>query len=239
MGLGKDINNCQVSRSSPGLWKMQLRLKDLLAATRKQLGIDPSIVWLNGLTLLLFLALGVYVSVCHKGEGLALLFDEPFSYERPYTGFLTRISEVLWCLSATTCLFSFGLLKSFPARRQVDWFILCSGFGLVVLLVDDLFRLTVILHSFAGVPKVLMYLVYGTGAIAYGWYFWRRVLSTPYVLLLVAAVSFIVSGLIDLVHLGGVGLPAILEDGPKLLGLLNIALYFWTVCRQAVLRSFS
>lgn len=217
---------------------MQFRLKDLLAATRKQLATDHLIIWLNGLTLLLFLALGVYVRVWHKGEGLALLFDEPWSSERPYTGFLTRISEVLWCFSATICLFGFGLLRSLPARRQVDWFMLCSGFGLVVLLVDDLFRLTVILNSFAGVPKVLMYLIYGAGAIAYSCYFWRRVLSTPYVLLLVAAVSFIVSGLVDLVHVGGVGLPAILEDGPKLLGLLNIALYFWTVCRQAVLRSF-
>lgn len=217
---------------------MQLKLKDLFAATQKQLTIDHPFLWLNGLTLLLFLALGVYVKVWHKGEALALLFDEPYSYERPYTGFLTRISELLWCLSATICLFSFGLLKSFSARRQVDWFILCSGFGLVVLLVDDLFRLTVILNSFAGVPKAQMYLVYGTGAIVYGWYFWRRVLSTPYMLLLVAAVSFIVSGLIELVHHGSVGLSATLEDGPKLLGLLNIALYFWTVCRQAVLRSY-
>jgi len=213
------------------------KLKRFLAASRSQLATNRSISWVNGVTLLLLLALSIYAKVWGKGRGIELLFDDPFSPQKPYAGFLTGISEILWCLTAAICAFSFSLLKSI--YRRPDRFIFCSALGIGILLVDDLFRLTLILNSLAGVPKILMYLIYATGAIAYSCCFRRRILSSPYVLLLIASGLFIFSSLVDITPLSGYGAPAMLEDGTKLLGLLNIALYFWSVCRQAVLRALS
>jgi len=203
------------------------RLKNLLSVSKNQL-IHRSILWLNSSALLLLLALSVYASLTGKGRGIELLFIDPFSPQRPYAGFLTGISEVLWCLTVTICAFTFSLLKRL--QRQPDWFILCSALGTGVLLVDDLFRLTLVLYHAAAVPQLLMYLLYGVGAIAYGLLFWRRILATPYVLLLISGSLFVFSSLVDLIHLESGGIAAMLEDGTKLLGLLNIALYFWQVC---------
>jgi hypothetical protein len=216
---------------------MQIHLfNKIWQESKKQIKGDRSILFLNGGTVLVFLALSVYAKFWGKGQGIEFLFADPFSIQRPYYGLLTSVSEVLWCLSGTVCLFSFSLLNTTSPNRKANLFVLCSAIGIFVLLADDLFRITLILKGLANVPKGVMYLVYGTGAIAYGLCFWRKLLSTPYVLLIVAGILFGISGLVDILHIKGNGTPAMLEDGTKLLGILNIAFYFWHVCRQEIMQ---
>jgi hypothetical protein len=90
-----------------------------------------------------------------------------------------------------------------------------------------------------GVPKILIYLVYGIAALSYVFVFWRIIRGTPYILLLLAAVLFIISAVVDTTPLPGKGSIAMLEDGTKLLGIINILLYFRYVCWQAVLQSLN
>lgn len=215
---------------------------------QRQLKSDRSIILFNGLFLGLLIALGFYIRMSGTAPGsgysnrietLEGLFSEPFDPKEPYLGMLTSLSEVLWCFSATICIVTFSLIKRFHSARKTDWFILCSAIGIGVLLVDDLFRLTLILHSFAGVPKPFMYSIYGMAAIAYFVAFWRRLLSTPYVLLLISIILFIISGVTDVLPIEGNGTPIFLEDGTKLLGILNVALYFWQVCHQQVAGFFN
>lgn len=221
-------------------------IKRLFSITIKQLTEDRSILIYNGLTLLLFLAMAAYVKLAGTYYGsdyfsriwfLKELFAEPFRQDIPHLGLLTHLSELLWCVALTICFFSYGLLKTISANRKVDLFILCSAVALMILLLDDAFRITLILKLLVGIPKVVMYLIYGIGLLTYGFYFWRRILSTPYILLLIGFSLFIISGLAELIPMQGKGTPLILEDGTKLLGLVNIILYFWHLCSKEVVYS--
>ncbi|NET60382.1 MAG: hypothetical protein F6K47_30835 [Symploca sp. SIO2E6] len=133
------------------------------------------------------------------------------------------------------CSFSVGLIKQIRPQRQVNRFIVCSALILAILLIDDIFRISLIANSFFGIPKLLMAILYGTAIIAYGLFFRRKIASTPYWLLLVAFGLFVISTLVDCLSLPGMGTPAMLEDGTKLLALVNLAYYFWYVCRHEVL----
>ncbi|MBD2577588.1 hypothetical protein [Oscillatoria sp. FACHB-1406] len=204
------------------------------------------ILFLNSLILVPLLALAAYIKFAglynpdqhsRRVQVLIRLFDEPFWAYQPYLGLLTNISELLWCISATVCLFSFFLLKALRERRKADYFILYAGILLAILLIDDMFRITLMLALFAKVPKVVMYSIYGGAAIAYGLYFWRRILLTPYVLLILSGFLFVLSALADSTHFQGTGTPIMLEDGTKFLGILNIAIYFSRVCTQEIARS--
>jgi hypothetical protein len=208
----------------------------VLSSLIKQLKADKAILVLNGTILAGLIALALYAKLEQKGYGIILLFADDFNSKRPYLGLFTSISELLWCLSAAICFFSYSLSRSM-IKRRADLFILYSGIGISILLLDDVFRFTLILNTYAGIPKLLMYTVYGGAAIAYGLLFRQKILKTPYALLFISGILFIISGAADMVPLAGQGTPAMLEDGTKLLGLLNIALYFWQVCRQEVLQT--
>jgi hypothetical protein len=204
------------------------------------------ILFLNSLILLPLLGLAAYIKFAglynpsqhHRRVQLLIrLFDEPFWSNQPYLGLFTNISELLWCISATICLFSFFLLQIIRDRRKEDYFILYAGILLAILLIDDMFRITLMLALFAKIPKAIMYSIYGGAAFAYGIYFWRRILSTPYVLLVISGFLFVLSGMTDSIHLQGTGTPIMLEDGTKFLGILNIAIYFGLVCKGEIARS--
>ena len=198
---------------------------------------DSWFVRLNGLTLLLLGALSVYAKVKQKGSGIQLLFTDPFYH--PYSGLLTGVSEILWCLPVTVCAFSFFLISKGKPRRYTKRFLLASGLLLSVLFLDDRFRITLMLVGYFGVPKTLMLVLYGSATLMYAAAFWRRIRTTPYTPLILAILLFVISGLADLLHLPGRGTPAMLEDGTKLLGTINLALYFWYVCQQEVWRSLN
>jgi hypothetical protein len=106
------------------------------------------------------------------------------------------------------------------------------------LLIDDAFRIHLIVGNI-GISKTIVYLVYGTAALVYGFTFWRLIRVTPYILLILAVVLFIFSAMVDTAPLPGKGSVAMLEDGTKLLGIINITLYLRNVCWQAVLETLS
>ena len=217
-------------------------VKKILQACRKQLWLNRFFWILNSLCVLLFLLLLIYVRYTDQGSGdrvqvVSRLFRESFNFEYPYIGLLTSLSEVLWCISASICLFSFTVTKITSPRQRNNWFLLFSAIALITLLVDDIFRLTLMASFYLGIPKLLMYAVYGTFFIFYALMFSKRVLKTPYLLLLISLFLFALSGMTDIIHLEGRGAPIILEDGTKLLGLLNLALYFWQVCQQEITNS--
>ncbi|NER95471.1 MAG: hypothetical protein F6J86_16800 [Symploca sp. SIO1B1] len=120
-------------------------------------------------------------------------------------------------------------------KRLTNHFIFCSAVILAILLIDDIFRITLIGYEFFGIPKLFTSLVYGTVIIAYSILFRRKIASTPYLLLLIAFGLFVISSLVSSLSLPGQGTPAMLEDGTKLLALVNLAYYFWYVCQNEVL----
>ena len=149
------------------------------------------------------------------------------------------VANALWGLSAAVCAFSSGLLRHLHPRHRVDWFLLGPAIGIAVILIDQIYRITISLVMNAGVPKVLLAMIYGIATLVYIVAFWRRLRTTPYLLLFAAVGLLIISRVVDLLKIAVPGAPTrmLLEDGTKLLGLLNLALYWWLVSQQEVLRS--
>lgn len=198
----------------------------------------------NLLIALFFGAIGAYIKFAGlfdqdqhhtRVSFLASLFEKSFLPTQPYAGILSNVSGILWCFSAAICLFSALVLSQLHAPRSRRNFLLCSGLLLGALLLDDFFRITLILALLAGIPKAVMYGLYGLAAMTYGVSFRRQITKTPYLLLLLAGAFFVTSGLTEVLHPPGSGAPILLEDGTKLLGTLNAFLYFSYVCAKSIL----
>ncbi|MGK7901192.1 MAG: hypothetical protein AB4352_07220 [Hormoscilla sp.] len=82
-------------------------------------------LWLNGLTRLLLGTLSVYAKVKHKGWEIKFMFTDTFYH--PYSGILTCVSEILWCLPVTVCAFSFFSISKGKPRRYTKRFMIASG----------------------------------------------------------------------------------------------------------------
>jgi hypothetical protein len=205
---------------------------------KKYLNVGHPIIVVNAAVVLLFLTMALYVKLGHldgsagsRANMIKEMFAETF-HSRLHQGLLTTLSEILWCVAFTICLFGFSLLQQVQPERKVNLFVLCSAFIVGLFLMDDVFRLTLLLYSYANFPKAASYLFYGVATIGYGFIFRKVIRRTPYFLLAIGLSLLVISGIADLVHVRGDTTPIVLEDGSKLLGILNIVMYYWYTCRQ-------
>ncbi|MEG4496462.1 hypothetical protein QUB05_11245 [Microcoleus sp. F10-C6] len=196
----------------------------------------PFLAVFNTLTVLILGVLSVYAKLNNKGDGVERLFSDPFNFWFPYEGILTGVSEVLWCIPVAICAFTFGVLRQKEPRSRSRIFLFFSALLLGVFFLDDRFRMTLII-SRLGISKKLIYLCYGSAVFLYGVKFWRYIKTTPYLPLVAGFLLFAISRFGDLLNLRSQGLHAMLEDGTKLLALLNLSLYFWHVCHQEIGRT--
>lgn len=197
----------------------------------------PAFIWVNGITIGLLGVLGFYARASSKTYRFSLLFRDPYVSGPFYQSFFTNFSEVMWCIALGICLFCFGLMRSLD--RRYDWFFIATAAVISMLLLDDLQRISLVLKYSLGWPKGLMYGVYILVVGAYTWIFRRRLLrDTPFPLLLLTVGLFVMSALADIsgYERRKPGTFAMLEDGTKLLGLMNLVLYCWLVGQQEVKR---
>ena len=213
------------------------KFSSFLELLKKHFFTVPFLVVFNTLTILILGWLSVYAKLNNQGDGVERLFSDPFNFWFPYEGILTGVSEVLWCIPVAICAFTFGVLSQKEPRSRSAIFLLFSALLLGAFFLDDRFRMTLIL-SRLGISKKLIYLCYGTAVFLYGAKFWRYIKTTPYLPLVAAFILFALSRFEDILNSRSVGVHAMLEDGTKLLALLNLALYFWYVCHQEVGRHF-
>ena len=195
----------------------------------------PVFVWLNGLAIAMLSVLSIYAKIRSKGSGIEYLFEDPFYFGIFYLGWFTSISEILWCTAIAICLFSAFLLPA--SNRRFPVFLGVSALIMLLLFFDDRFRLTLILCNFFGTCKVVklsVYTVYGLLLISYAWLFRRTIRQTPYIPLLISFCLFGFSSAIDVTPINSRGIHAMLEDGTKLVGLINLTIYFWWICQQEI-----
>ena len=207
-----------------------------LELLKKHFFSRPFLAAFNTLTVLILGGLSLYAKLNKQGDAVERLFSDPFNVWFPYEGILTGISEVLWCIPVTICAFTFGVLRQKEPRSRSGIFLFFSALLLGVFFLDDRFRMTLIL-SRLGIYKKFIYLCYGSAVFLYGVKFWRYIKNTPYLPLVAAFVLFAISRFEDLLNLPSQGVHAMLEDGTKLLALLNLSLYFWHVCHQEIGRN--
>ena len=114
---------------------------------------------------------------------LHALIEEPYN-KHVYAGLLTEVSEILWCFPIAICFFSRNLLPHQSQYRPMRRYLLWLGVFLIMLLMDDVFRLTLLLHNYADWPKALSYILYGSFAGLMTHRHWRMILQTHFTFLL-------------------------------------------------------
>lgn len=161
-----------------------------------------------------------------------LLTADPLAvYQAPfYIGAISNLGILLWCASASVCLFCFVLLRKFPAHRLPARFLLYSGLIISVLMFDDFFQLHEILYrDTLGIPEAFVVSLYGVLFLANLVVFRKAILKTDFLLLLLAFGFFGLSLFFDLImvqNIHGKNYHEIYEEGPKLMGLASWTAYF-------------
>ena len=210
-------------------------LHSLISIGKKHLFSIPLLIWLNSLAIVVLGSLSIYAKIQNKGEGISNLFSDPFQVRTFYFGWFTGISEILWCVAIAICLFTTCLLPQVNHRAKS--FFLSSSLIMSLLYLDDRFRITLIMVVFFGAytkVKAIVYSIYGSLLILYGWKFRQRISKTAYLPLLFSFLLFAFSSVIDITPMASRGTHAMLEDGTKLIGLINLTLYFWHTCYAEV-----
>ena len=209
--------------------------KSWLKRSKQHFSSMPVLIWLNALTIAVLSVLSIYAKIHSKGSGIESLFSDPFSANNYYYGWFTSVSEILWCTAIAICLFTALILPKLYRRFQL--FLWGSAIVMLILYFDDRFRITLLLCAFFGtckIVKISVYSIYGLLLISYAGLFRKTINSTPYVPLLVSFFLFGFSSAIDITPMGGRGIHAMLEDGTKLIGLVNLTIYFWWICQQEI-----
>lgn len=215
-------------------------IKSWLIRGKQHFESIPVLIWLNAITIVILTALSIYAKIKSKGAGIESLFSDPFYSRMFYSGWLTSLSEILWCTAIAICLFSFFLLPKSSQRFQI--FLGGSAAVMLLLFFDDRFRLTLVLCVFFSTCKLVklsVYSLYGLLLVSYAWLFRRTIRQTPYVPLLVSFCLFGFSSAIDITPISSRGIHAMLEDGSKLVGLINLTIYFWWICQVEIKKNIA
>ena len=195
----------------------------------------PILIWLNAIAIVILSLLSIYARLRSKGASIESLFSDPFYTGIYYLGWFTSISEIMWCSAIAVCIFSGILIPA--SNRQFKIFLFGSSLVMLMLFFDDRFRSTLILCAFFGACKVVklsVYSIYGLVLIFYAWFFRHTIRKTPYIPLLISFCLFGFSSAIDITPISSRGIHAMLEDGTKLVGLINLTIYFWWICHQEI-----
>lgn len=187
----------------------------------------------NRLTLLLYacaigILLGIAAASQHSGIPISHFTRDPASVMNAhfYTGILSNIGILFWCIAATTCLFACLLLIKLRGETAEAYFLLYFGTLSAMLLIDDFFLLHEILSDLIFKSERLVYLMYML-ILGYGLVYFRQlILRTDFKLLTISLGFFSASVVFDLLPEGWSAWHHLLEDGAKFMGIVVWCNYF-------------
>ncbi|MCC3427832.1 MAG: hypothetical protein JGK12_28945 [Microcoleus sp. PH2017_01_SCD_O_A] len=172
-----------------------------------------------------------------SGLQVSDLFFHPFFSPNPNVALLTRTFQILCAVPVIVCSFSYGLAKTMQLRPTETRFILFSALLTGAFLLNEIYRIHLYISAL-GIPKLGVSLLYAIFVFSYGWFFRRELQSTPYKILLAGlGLLFFAIGM-DALKLEEKILASLLEGVPKLLSEINIAFYYWYVCKSFLEKSF-
>lgn len=149
----------------------------------------------------------------------------------PFAGMGSNVGILMWCITASLCLFTFFLLNR---NRKNAGFFLFSGLITVILLLDDLFQLhEAIFPWYLNIREELFYVVYAIGMTWFFVQFRFQILDTEYIYLFMAIIFLGCSVLGDII-LPQNGNAYLVEDGFKLFGITTWFFYFANVAYRQV-----
>lgn len=167
----------------------------------------------------------------------------------PYTGFVSTIGILIFCATASICLFS-ACFAEYVSTGSKEWsfFLKCSGCFIVLLLIDDLWQIhenfpTLLFGATADVgladkslQNLLETIVFGLYGLLFATYLlrFRKILrQTEFLPLILSCGFFGLSAIVDLL-LEDINGHFILEEGFKLLGIVSLSYYYIKTCFEQV-----
>jgi hypothetical protein len=179
--------------------------------------------------------------------GLAWLNDIHFSFltrdpitlleGKPYIGLISNTGIIFWCATSAILLFSSKISAIQKKPRSQIFFLLFSGLLTLLLLIDDLFMMhDVIFPEYLNLGDGVFYSFYGILLVALLAFYRRFIMSTDYILLILAIIFFGGSAVIDsvLVIRSKFDYPYSFEDSLKFFGIIAWFAYFTRTSYRAV-----
>jgi hypothetical protein len=199
-GASTDTEREGVPRRVPALW------------------VVPISAAIFGGILVLFRLLGIPASELTRD--VTSLYDAP-----PWLGILSAAGVMVWVVGGAIALFCVWMApdRTAPAVR----YLLAMGTLALVVAADDQLRISLLVHSAVGIPKLALAGWYGVAAVVIVW-LWRGVVRiTDVPLLVTAGVLVAASGLLD-----AFGTRESVEDLLKFTGAAAFSTYLTMLGRQ-------
>ncbi|MEQ8825534.1 MAG: hypothetical protein RIC14_14290 [Filomicrobium sp.] len=142
---------------------------------------------------------------------------------RIYYGALSNVGILLWCATASICLFSAMVLwlgRGFSAQaQQMAAVFLASGLFSGWMALDDLFLIHENVLPALGVPQKLVYGIYGALTLGYLWFARDLLFAGRKTMFVVALGLLTLSVGVDVVATSEGYMHVLIEDGAKILGI--------------------
>jgi hypothetical protein len=197
--------------------------------------ISRFIFKLNCLSLFLVALLIIFTQL--SGLKVSDLFFHPYFSPNPNVALLTRTFQILCSVPVIVCTFTYKLALTIQPRNSENRFILFSALLTGGFLLNEIYRFHIYMVAL-GIPKLGVSLLYAIVLSSYGWFFRRELQFTPYQILLASlGLLFFAIG-VDSLHLKNKIFSSLLEGVPKLFSEINIAFYYWYVCKYFLLKAF-
>ena len=179
---------------------------------------------------IIILGLGIYLTESNNIH-FEMVSRDPIQIlnGKPYIGIISNIGILMWCATCTILLYSSLIcrIKNRPPRETN--FLFFSGLLSIFLMIDDLFLMhDVIFPEYLKIDEKIFYVVYGLSVIAIFLRFYKIMLTTDYVLLMLAFFLLGFSAITDIVLTLGLHLKHeyAFEDSFKFLGIIAWFSYF-------------
>ena len=197
--------------------------------------ISRFVVRLNCLSFFLVALVIIFTQL--SGLKVSDLFFHPYFSPNPNVALLTRTFQILCSVPVIVCTFTYGLAQSIQPRTSEKRFILFSAFLTGGFLLNEIYRIHLYMVA-VGISKLRVSLLYAVVLSSYGWFFRRELQFTPYQILLAGlGLLFFAIG-VDSLHLKNKIFSSLLEGVPKLFSEINMAFYYWYVCKCFVEKAF-
>jgi len=197
--------------------------------------ISRFVVRLNYLSFFLVALLIIFTQL--SGLKVSDLFFHPYFSRNPNVALLTRTFQILCSVPVIVCTFTYKLARSIQPRTSENRFLLFSALLTGGFLLNEIYRIHIYMVAW-GIPKLGVSLLYAVVLSSYAWFFRRELQCTPYPILLAGlGLLFFAIG-VDSLHLKNKIFSSLLEGVPKLFSEINIAFYYWYVCKCFLQKAF-
>lgn len=194
---------------------------------------DRTIVRITGFSYILailFMISVFFIASSHQIPFKKITGDPALTFgSNPLVGFVSNIGVLLWCMTASICLFSSFILW-FENQPKESKFLGFSGLITGILLVDDFFMIHDYIFYSLGLHQYVMYSIYLVIFATYFMYFKAKILSSANLLLLIFAFIFLGGSLGMDILIKSEGIAYFFEDALKFLGITSWFLFFTTTC---------